>query len=283
VAQDLAGKVAIITGGANGIGRACVELFAEEGARVVIADVDEARGKELAGKLGGGVRFRRADVSQAADVQGLVDYALAEFGGLHVMFNNAGVSDSMHGRLLDVDLAPFERVMKIDVLGVMLGTQIAGRHMAKNGGGSIINTSSIAGIRAGYGFFTYRAAKAGVVNFTQAAAIDLGEYLIRVNCICPGNIPTEMGTYAAAAPDMTQADFDRMRRAVAEVRMTRQPFKRQGSPIDIAQVAVFLASDRSQQMTGQILAVDGGATAGDARNQIQEILQARADALAAVP
>jgi len=277
--QELAGKVAIVTGGANGIGRGTVELFVQEGAKVVIADVDAARGEQLASELGGTARFRRADVSKRDDVQALVDFAIAEFGGLHIMFNNAGVSDNASGRLLDADFNVFERVMAIDVLGVMLGTQIAARHMAKSGGGSIINTASIAATRPGYGFSIYRAAKAGVVNFTKCAAIELGEHLVRVNCICPGNIPTDMGTFATPAPGMTQADADRMQKAIRDVRMGWQPFKRQGRPIDIAQTALFLGSDRSQQMTGQILTVDGGASLGDSRSQIQEILEARTKAL----
>jgi len=282
MASELSGKVAIITGGANGLGRGTVELFVEEGAQVVIADVDETRGTELAARLGRSVRFKRADVSKREQVQALVDFAVAEFGGLHAMFNNAGVSDLAYGRLLDDEFPQFERVMSVDVLGVMLGTQIAARHMAKNGGGSIINTSSIAGIKSGHGFPIYRAAKAGVVNFTRSAAIELGEYLIRVDCICPGNIPTGMGTYAAPAPGMTPADVERVQSSIRRVRMARQPLKRQAQPSDIAHAALFLASDRSQQITGQVLAVDGGATAGDARSQIQEIMEARAEAMRGV-
>jgi NAD(P)-dependent dehydrogenase (short-subunit alcohol dehydrogenase family) len=218
-------------------------------------------------------------VTKREQLQDLVDFAVAHFGGLHVMFNNAGVSDNIFGRLLEADFASFDKILQVNVLGVMLGTQIAARHMAKNGGGSIINTSSISGINAGHGFFVYRASKAGVINFSRSAAIDLGEYLIRVNTICPGNIPTEMGSYAAPAHGMTQADAERIRSAVSAVRMQRQPLKRQATPNDVAQTALFLASDRSQQMTGQVLAVDGGATSGDARSQIQEILDAREAAL----
>jgi NAD(P)-dependent dehydrogenase (short-subunit alcohol dehydrogenase family) len=281
VANELSGKVATITGAANGLGRGTAELFVEEGAQVVIADVDETRGRALCAALGPATRFKRADVSKREDVQALVDFTVAEFGGLHVMFNNAGVSDVAHGRLLDDDFTHFERVMHVNVLGVMLGTQIAARHMAKHGGGSIINASSIAGVRSGYGFPVYRAAKAAVIHFTKSAAIECGEYLIRVNCICPGNIPTDMGTFAAPAPGMTQADADRIRSAVSAVRMARQPLKRQGRPRDIGQAALFLGSDRSLQITGQVLSVDGGATAGDARSQIQEIMEARAAALKA--
>ncbi|HEX4378078.1 MAG TPA: SDR family oxidoreductase [Steroidobacteraceae bacterium] len=279
MSNELSGKIAIITGGANGLGRGTVELFVAEGAKVVIADMDEKRGSELAARLGNSARFKTTDVSQREQVQAVVDFAVVEFGGLHIMFNNAGVSDNHFGSVLDDGFSSFDRVMRINVLGAMLGTQIAARHMAKNGGGSIINTSSISGIRPGHGFFIYRASKSGIINFSQSAAIDLGQHLIRVNCICPGNIQTEMGTYAAGEPGMTQADVERIQSAVREVRMTRQPLKRQGSPNDIAQAALYFASDRSLQTTGQVMAVDGGATTGDPRSLIKEILDARASAM----
>lgn len=276
---ELSGKVAIVTGGANGIGRGTVELFVEEGAKVVIADIDEGGGRALCARLGTGTRFKRTDVSRREDVQALVDFALAEFGGLHIMFNNAGASDVSYGRLLDDEFVHFERVMHVNVLGVMLGTQIAARHMAEHGGGSIINTSSIGGVRSGHGLPIYRTAKAGVIHFTKSAAVELGEYLIRVNCLCPGNIPTDMGTFAAPVPGMAQTDADRMQNAILAVRMSRQPLKRQGKPRDIGQAALFLGSDRSVYISGQVLSVDGGATAGDPRSQIQEIMEARATVL----
>ena len=279
MSNELAGKVAIITGGANGIGRGTVEVFVQEGAKVVIADLDEERGNRLCASLGTAVRFKRTDVSQRQDVQALVDYTLTEFGALHVMFNNAGVTDNSHGSLLDNDFAPFERVMRVNVLGVMLGTQIAARHMVKHGGGSIINTSSIGGVTSGHGFPTYRAAKAGIIQFTKSAAIELGPQLVRVNCICPGNIPTDLGTFQTPEPGMTQDQADRIYRAVRGVRMNYQPLKRQGQPSDIGNAVMFLASDRSLQITGQAISVDGGATAGDAQSQIADIMEARAAAL----
>jgi NAD(P)-dependent dehydrogenase (short-subunit alcohol dehydrogenase family) len=279
VSNELAGKVAIITGGANGIGRGTVEVFVQEGAKVVIADLDEERGNRLSASLGTAVRFKRTDVSQREHVQALVDYTLAEFGALHVMFNNAGVTDNSHGSLLDNDFAPFERVMRVNVLGVMLGTQIAARHMVKHGGGSIINTSSIGGVKSGHGFPTYRAAKAGIIQFTKSAAIELGPQLVRVNCICPGNIPTDLGTFQTPEPGMTQDQADRIYKAVRGVRMNYQPLKRQGQPSDIGNAVMFLASDRSLQITGQAISVDGGATAGDAQSQIADIMEARAAAL----
>jgi NAD(P)-dependent dehydrogenase (short-subunit alcohol dehydrogenase family) len=275
MADALAGKVAIITGGARGLGRGMAELFAEEGARVVIADLREEEGRALAQALGETARYRQADVSDRVSVQALVDYAVSEFGGLDAICNNAGLSDEAYGSLLDADFAAFERVMAVNVKGVMLGTQIAARHMAGHGGGSIINVSSISGVQPGFGFFNYRASKAAVINFSQTAAIELGQHLIRVNCICPGNIPTEMGTYAATG-DESDNKAQRIKQAVAEVRMGWQPLKRQGSPRDIAEAALFLASDRSRQISGQVLSVDGAATAGMAKSLIGEILEARA-------
>ena len=280
MAQELAGKVAIVTGGSNGLGRATVELFVEEGAKVVIADLDEARGSALAAELGPAARFKRTDVGEPEQVQAVVDFAIAEFGGLHVMCNNAGFPDNDFRPLLDRSFDTFDKNLRVNLLGVMTGTQFAARHMAKHGGGSIINTTSIAGYQAGSNVVIYRAAKAGVINFTKSAALELGAHLIRVNGIAPGNIPTQMGAFAQPEPGMTQETANRIRDAVDDVRMLRQPLKRQGRPIDIANTALFLASDRSAQITGLIMPVDGGATAGNVINQMEEILQARAKAIA---
>ena len=275
---ELSGKVAIVTGGASGIGRATVELFVKEGAKVVIADVDTARGEELAGQLGTAALFKRTDVANQGEVQELVDFAAEHFGGLHVMFNNAGVSGAMHERFLDDDLKDFQRVASVNLLGIMLGTQRAARHMARHGGGSIINTSSIAAIKAGFGVMTYRATKAGVIHFTKCAAIDLAEYEIRVNCICPGHIRTEMSAYAA--PGMSAELVERLKKALGPVTDVSRPLKREGRPNDVAQAALYLAGDRSAQVTGVVLPVDGGVTAGDAVNHLRRILEARTRALA---
>ena len=243
--QELSGRVAIVTGGASGIGRATAELFAQEGARVVIADVDAARGEEVAAKIGDAAAFQRTDVSSADEIQALVDFAVARFGGLHVMFNNAGISDSMYGSFLDHDLSNFERVMAVNLFGVMVGTQRAARHMAKHGGGSILNTTSTAGVKPGPGVMIYRAAKAAVIQVSRSLAIELAPHAIRVNCIAPGHIPTGMTSY-----DMTEV-----------IRMN-QPLQRHGMPIDVAYAALYLAGERSAQVTGLVLPVDGGATVG---------------------
>ena len=264
MAGELKGKVAIVTGGANGIGAATAELFVEEGAKVLIADLDEARGAALATRLGDAARFRRTDVADRAEIQALVDQAIAEFGDLDIMFNNAGFSGSFHNRYLNDPLEDFDRVLQVNLAGVMHGSQIAARHMVKQGKGSIINTSSIAAVAPGYAVLTYRAAKAGVLNFTKSLAIDLGEYGVRVNGIAPGHIPTGMNPFfdKNLAPER-QAKLDRL---MTETMQFNQPIKRSGSPRDVAQMAMFLGSDRSTDVTGQVIAVDGGVTAGDPIN-----------------
>lgn len=274
--HELAGKVAIVTGGAKGIGREAVQLFAQEGAKVVIADLD-MQGADLAARLGDSVRFKRTDMASAEEVQSLVDYAICEFGGLHVMYNNAGVS-SVITRLLDDDLKDFHRVMSINVLGTILGTQRAARYMAKHGGGSIITTSSTVGVLASFGQTTYRASKAAIAQFTKAAAIELAEHRIRVNCILPGQIETGMAG-AALGAQMTPQRIDELERKVREVMMSSQPLKRRGVPSDVAQAALYLASDRSVYITGMLWPVDGGITCGDPVNHVERILRARAEML----
>lgn len=256
MADELAGKVAVVTGGGSGIGRACVERFVEEGARVVIADIDAEAGEPLAASLGDVAAFKQTDVTVAAQVQALVDFTVERFGGLHVMANNAGVASSMT-RFLHDDLSDFNRVVNINVLGVLLGAQRAARHMKAHGGGSIINTSSTAGINAGPGLITYRATKAAVIHVTRSIALDVAQYGIRVNCLVPGQIKTPMTSY----------DMD------AVLKFT-QPLPRQGTAEDVADAAVFLASDRSAQVTGIVLPVDGGTTAGPPASQLKLMLGA---------
>lgn len=275
--QDLCGKVAIITGGANGIGRATAALFVEQGAKVVIADVNEALGQELADSLGDGAVFQRTDVASGDEIEKLVDFAVSRFGGLHIMFNNAGISGATYPRFLDDDLADFERVIGVNLYGVMAGSRFAGRHMAKHGGGVILNSASIAGQLAGHALMTYRATKAAVIQFSKSIAIDLAEYSIRVNCLVPGHIRT--GLNAFTTPDMTPEQVERVRLALAPVWDSNQPLKRHGRPVDVAQAALFLASDRAAQVTGIVMPIDGGITAGDPVNHLQEIMEARANAL----
>jgi NAD(P)-dependent dehydrogenase (short-subunit alcohol dehydrogenase family) len=260
VVSDLAGKVAVVTGGASGIGRGTVEKFVAEGARVVVADVDADRGEALATALGPDACFRRTDVSDPEDVGALVAAALDRFGGLHVMVNNAGVSGTMHRRFLEDDLADFHRIMAVNVLGVMAGTRDAARHMAAHGGGSIINMTSIGGIQAGGGVMTYRASKAAVIQFTKSAAIELAYYEIRVNAIAPGNIRTPL--VSKSAVDMDPEELERYEAGIRETMRADRPLKREGTVDDIAEAALYFASDRSRYVTGTVLPVDGGTVAG---------------------
>lgn len=259
--QELAGRVAIVTGGASGLGRATVELFVQEGAEVVIADVDAARGEDLVAELGAAAAFKQTNVANADEVQELVDFTIAQFGGLHIMFNNAGISSSPR-RFLDDELKDFERVMGVNLFGIMVCTQRAARHMAKNGGGSIINTSSIAGINAGSGLMTYRASKAAVIHVSKSFAIDLAEHGIRVNCVAPAHIATGIN-----------AAYD-----IAQIVRLMQPLQREGKPSDVANAVLYLASERSAQITGIVLPVDGGTTAGPPANQLEELMALRSSA-----
>src|SRR5262245_63977817 len=167
--QEFSGRVAIVTGGAGGIGRATAELLVQEGAQVVIADADAARGEAVAAELGGATVFKRTDVAIAEEVQALVDFAVRRFSGLHIMFNNAGIGGSFK-RFLDDDLSDFDRVVAVNLYGVMVGSQRGSRHMAARGGGVIINTTSVGGINAGAGVMAYRATKAAVIPFTRSIA-----------------------------------------------------------------------------------------------------------------
>ncbi len=174
--NELAGKVAIVTGGASGIGRGIVERFLAEGAKVMIADVQDELGAAVAKAGGPGAHFHHADVGDQEQVGDLVAAAVEKFGGLHVMVNNAGRSSPLKKGLFTEDFAEFDSVMRVNVLGVMAGTRDAGRHMAEHGGGAIINISSIGGILAGGGVATYRASKAAVIQFTKSAAIELAQW-----------------------------------------------------------------------------------------------------------
>lgn len=277
MSPDLSGKVAIITGAASGIGRASAELFVAQGARVVIADVDAEAGEELAAGLGDLARYKQTDVSNPDDIERLVEFAVAEFGGLDIMFNNAGISGAQHPRFLDDNLADFQKVVGINLHGVMVGSQCAGKYMSKHGGGVIINNASIAGVLPGQAMISYRVTKAAVIHFTKCIAIDLAEYGIRVNCLAPGHIRTPLTAFSM--PGMDDAQVTRLREALAPVWDSNQPLKRHGSPEDVAKTVVFLSSDWAAQITGVVLPVDGGITAGDPVNHLQEIFAARAQAL----
>lgn len=277
VGQELSGKVAIVTGAASGIGKATAELFVREGARVVMADVNEEVGQQLASELGETAHFRKTDVSDADAVRALVSYATDNFGALDIMFNNAGISGNQHPHFLDDDLSDFSRVIGINLFGVMAGTRYAGEYMSKNGGGVILNNASIAGILPGQALMSYRVSKAAVIHFTKCSAIDLAQYNIRINTLAPGHIRTPLTAFTI--PGTTEEQMQRVREALAPVWDSNQPLKRHGSPADVAKSALFLCSENAAQITGVVLPIDGGITAGDPVNHLRELFDARASAL----
>ena len=262
MSDELTGKVAVITGAASGIGRGCAERFLAAGAKVVIADVNAEEGEAFAKSLGANAVFKEADVANADSVDDLVAFAVERFGGLHCMFNNAGISGSRTERIIDHDFGDFERVMAINVLGVANGIRSAARHMKDQGGGSIVNTTSIGGMQPGRGSYTYAMSKASVIILAQSAAIDLGEYGIRVNCIAPANIESPIlgNMLGAGLPEDVK---EQMMVEVRNFLLNRQPIRRQGTTDDIAEAAMFFASDRSSYVTGQVICVDGGMLTGN--------------------
>ena len=264
MAGELDGKVAVITGGASGIGKGCVSRFVDAGAKVVIADVSVDAGEAFAAELGDAAAFKETDVSDPQAVNDLVAFAVDRFGGLDCMFNNAGISGTRRDHLLDEDFADFQRVIAVNLLGVACGTQAAARYMKDHGGGSIINTTSIAGLQAQRSTWAYGPSKAAVIQLSASAALDLGELGIRVNCIAPANIQSPiLGNMVTKGLDLTEARRAELMEDVRQFLIARQPIKRQGTTDDIAEAAIFFASDRSSYMTGQVLRVDGGMTIGN--------------------
>ncbi len=241
----LDGKVAIVTGGARGQGAAEVRLFAAEGAKVVLSDVLVDDGRALAEELGDAVTFLRHDVSREEDWEAAVNTAVERFGGLDVLVNNAGILHN--ATIAKHTLADYERLVQVNQVGVFLGIRAAIAPMKARGGGSIVNISSGAGLRATKYSFAYAATKYAVTGMTACAALELARDKIRVNSIHPGVIDTPM----VASDDPTATD--RIVRAT--------PMRRVGEPEEIARVALFLASDESSYMTGAHVPVDGGVTA----------------------
>jgi NAD(P)-dependent dehydrogenase (short-subunit alcohol dehydrogenase family) len=255
---SLAGKVAVVTGGASGLGRGIVEKFVDAGAQVIIADLNEHDGERLASECGARASFHHVDVGVATDVNALVQAAVDRFGGLDVMVNNAGISSKMHRSFLDDDLADFSKVMSVNLLGVMLGTREAARHMAVNDGGSIINVASIGGLQAGGGVMTYRASKAAVIHFTKSVAAELAPLGVSVNCLAPGGIPTPIlaSSVAGLNPEAVDKFVEKTR---IKMRNDR-PLPRDGTPEDVAEAALYFAAFTSA--TGTVLTVDGGTSVG---------------------
>lgn len=254
----LDGRGAIITGGASGIGEATVRLFVEEGCRVLIADIQDDKGELLADDLGGDAFFLHTDVTREADVKAAVVRAVEEFGRLDCMFNNAGIAGAV-GPIESVTVEGFDATISVLLRGVFLGIKHAAPVMKGQGHGSMINTASVAGLRTGYGNHIYSAAKAAVIQLTRSVAMELGESGIRVNCICPGFIPTPMiGRARGLSIEEADASVETVETLFAEA----QSIRRSGSPEDVARAALWLASDDSGFVNGHALVVDGGVIGG---------------------
>lgn len=252
---SLTGKRALITGGASGIGQATALLFAREGAAVSVADVNEAGGQAIAQEIadeGGQAIFVRCDVTQAADCQRAVQRTVRELGGLDILFNNAGII--RRATVVSTSEEEWDRVMAVNVKSIFLLARYAVPVMAQAGGGVIINTASGWGLVGGRNAVSYCASKGAVVNMTRAMALDHGAQNIRVNCICPGDTDTPMLRNEARQLGEATDSF------LAEA--AQRPLKRIGRPEDIAQAALYLASDASSFVTGTALVVDGGGLAG---------------------
>jgi NAD(P)-dependent dehydrogenase (short-subunit alcohol dehydrogenase family) len=247
----LEGKVAVITGGASGMGEAASRLFVREGARIVIGDVQIEKANALAAGLGGNAVARQVDVSRAADVRSLVDTAMTRFGRLDVMFNNAGIGGG-EGLIHETSEDVFDRIVAVDLKAVWLGIKYAVPAMLKAGGGSIVNTASVSALMGMKFQGAYGAAKGGVVQLTRVAAVEYAEHNIRVNAILPGGVLTPL---VYANPALAQP----LDPQVVEAQLAHvQPIRRAGQPMDIAHAALWLASDESTFVTGASIVVDGG-------------------------
>ena len=254
IAGRLDGKTAIITGAASGIGRATAILFAREGAKLALADLNEKGLEEtlnLVQGQGGQAIVRKTDVGVEEEFKGLVEMTLKTYAQIDILCNNAGISGGL-SNLEEQDADEWRRIFQVNVMGAVFGTKYVARHMQARRSGAIVNTASVAGIRSGAGGNAYSASKAALINFTQTAACDLGGYNVRVNAVCPGLIET----------GMTKRVFDHARDQGKEDKLGyRCELRRHGNPEEIARAILFLASDEASYITGQVLPVYGGNTA----------------------
>jgi NAD(P)-dependent dehydrogenase (short-subunit alcohol dehydrogenase family) len=254
----LEGKVALVTGGCSGIGLGAVELFVAEGAKVVAADLQDAKGATLEKRFPHQVRYAHCDVTAEADIAAACALAADAFGGLDILFNNAGQAGLAAGvEALTSD--GWDQTFALLVRGPALGMKHAAPLMQARGGGSIINTASVAGLQAGWGPLAYSTAKAAVIHMSRCAAAELSPHRIRVNAICPGLIATSIFGTALGMP---RDGADQMAALVAQNAHAAQPIPKPGLPDDIARAALYLASDDSLFVTGTYLLVDGGLTIG---------------------
>lgn len=254
----LDGKVAVITGAASGIGRGTVDLFVKEGAKVIAADIQDDKGARLEEQHGKALRYIRCDVTQEADIEAAAKLAVSAFGRLDCFYSNAGTA-TMGETALGMTAEAFDAVMHLHLRAAMFSIKHAAPIMQRQGGGSIISTASIAGLQNGYGPYLYSVAKAAIIHMTKLAAAELGPLNIRVNCICPGFIATPI--FARAVGMATQV-ADQTVEGIAAVAKMAQPIPKAGTPEDIAEAALFLASDGSKFVNGIALTVDGGITVG---------------------
>lgn len=250
----LDGKIAVVTGGTSGIGEGIAKAFVLEGAKVVITGRREEEGRALEKQIG--VRFVRADVAIEADVRAMVDKTVEWFGRVDCLVNNAGIPSPMTS-ITEIDVATIDQILAVNVRGVVLGIKHAAPVMIAQRSGSVINIGSVAAIRGGISAHIYSASKGAVQALTRSTAAELGEKGIRVNCISPGAIVT--GIFGKNA-GLEGSKADRVTGVVKEGFATIQPIPRAGLPDDIAQAAVFLASDGSGFVNGQDIVVDGGMT-----------------------
>jgi len=254
----LDGKVAVITGGCSGIGLATVERFVAEGARVLLADVQEGPGQAIAARLGQAARFQRCDVTREADVAATMAAAAEAWGRLDIVFNNAGAGGARKP-IDEISGEEWDATQALLLRSVALGIRHAATHMKANGGGAIVNTASIAGLQAGYSPIAYAVAKAGVIHLSKVAAAELARYRIRVNAICPGYILTNIFT---ASSGIEGDAAQRVKDALAGMAPRVQPVAEAGCAKHIADACVFLASEEAAFVTGTHLVVDGGLTIG---------------------